>query len=122
MKEQVHVDVSLPRFSVRGRYELRGALREMGMRRAFGEGADFSGMMEAGGPFRTVRVVHDVVVEVDEKGTEAAAGMMVALMGGMPRPARRVEFRADHPFLFMIVHERTRAVLFMARVADPTAG
>jgi serine protease inhibitor len=32
-----------------------------------------------------------------------------------------VAFVADHPFLFMIRHEPTGAVLFMGRLADPSA-
>ena len=36
------------------------------------------------------------------------------------RPPVPVEFRADHPFLFLIQEEQTGAVLFLGRVADPT--
>jgi serpin B len=59
-------------------------------------------------------------VEVDEKGTEAAAatGAVVtvtsAVVGDEP-----IEFRADRPFLFLIRHESSGAILFIGRLVNP---
>ena len=57
-------------------------------------------------------------------GTEAAAATAVVLAPGAARPPVQPpppkEFRADHPFLFVIKHEATGAVLFLGRVEDPT--
>jgi serpin B len=30
-----------------------------------------------------------------------------------------IEFKADHPFIFLIQHEETGAILFMGRVMNP---
>jgi len=54
---------------------------------------------------------------VNEEGTEAAAATAVGMMGGMP--AKPPEFRADHPFLFLIQDNRTGSILFLGRVVDP---
>ena len=35
-------------------------------------------------------------------------------------PEKQAEFRADHPFLFYIIHRETNAILFMGRVTKPT--
>jgi serpin B len=43
----------------------------------------------------------------------------MTLAGVPPEPI--VEFRADHPFLFFIQHRETGAILFLGRLADPTA-
>jgi len=63
-------------------------------------------------------------VEVDEVGTEAAATVVVVVAPGAPPggqlPPRVREFHADHPFLFVIKHEQTGAILFIGRVLDPT--
>jgi len=44
---------------------------------------------------------------------------MGAKGGGAPQKA--LEFRADHPFLFFVVDKTSGLVLFMGRVADPSA-
>jgi len=57
-------------------------------------------------------------VEVNEEGTEAAAATAVVVeKTALPRVRR---FIADHPFLFLIRHKKTGAILFMGRVVDPT--
>jgi len=70
--------------------------------------------------------LHKAFVEVNEKGTEAAAA--TALMS--PGAAEGLEetvpfvpaFRADHPFLFLIHDRATGCILFLGRVTDPAAG
>lgn len=120
--KSVKVDVQLPRFEVTHAFDAAQALGELGARRAFdAKQADFSGMLATEPLFIGV-VLHKAFVAVDEKGTEAAAATVVAMRAGSaPRPEQPVAFVADHPFLFMIRHEPTGAVLFMGRLADPTA-
>jgi len=61
-------------------------------------------------------------VEVDEKGTEAAAATTV--LGAMMRsrihlPPRLPVFRADHPFIFLIRHVESGTVLLLGQVMNP---
>jgi serine protease inhibitor len=67
--------------------------------------------------------LHKAYIEVNEKGIEAAAATaldMVAL--GERRGAERPrEFRADHPFLFLIRDSTTGSLLFVGRVVKPGA-
>jgi serpin B len=117
------VALSLPRFRVERGFSLNRALGSLGMRRAFGD-ADFSGMVEGGGVFVS-EVLHKAFVDVDERGTEAAAatavvGMMLSMAWDAPETP--VVFRADHPFLFLIRDRATGSILFMGRVADPATG
>ena len=61
------------------------------------------------------QVFHKTFMDLDEKGTEAAAATAVAMMAGSAMPAQRpqpVEVRVDHPFLFAIQHR-------LGHVADP---
>ena len=62
-------------------------------------------------------VIHQVFVEVEEKGTEAAAATAIASIivtgAGPVRPPK--VFKADHPFLFLIRDRRTDAILFIGR-------
>jgi serpin B len=67
-------------------------------------------------------VLHKAFVAVDEEGTEAAAATAIVLekkdAGDDKRPQPK-EFRADHPFLFLIRDLRSDAILFMGRVRNP---
>ena len=60
-------------------------------------------------------VIHEAVVKVNEEGTEAAAATGVSV-GVTSLPP---EFRADHPFVFLIRDRGSGAVLFLGRVNDP---
>jgi len=114
------VRCSLPRFEMTSQFDLGRTLAAMGMPAAFSGRADFSGI--TGGRDLVISdVVHKAFVDVYEEGTEAAAATAVTMkMTSVAEPEPAVEFRADHPFLFLIRHEATGAVLFMGRLADPS--
>jgi serpin B len=109
------VMVYLPRFKVTSEFSLKQVLSDLGMSSAFEPGsADFAGM-DGRKQLFIQAVVHKAFVEVNEVGTEAAAATGVAV-GDESKPP---SFRADRPFLFLIRHNRTGAVLFLGRVVDP---
>jgi serpin B len=59
-------------------------------------------------------------VEVDEKGTEAAAATAVIIgVTSAPVEADPQVIKIDHPFLFFIRDHETNATLFMGRVVAP---
>ncbi|GLV39967.1 Serpin 28Dc [Carabus blaptoides fortunei] len=62
------------------------------------------------------QVVHKVFVDVNEKGTEAAAATAV----GLTRDGSRIVVKADVPFFFFIHHEQTKTVLFWGSVNTPS--
>ncbi len=114
------VAVSLPRFKVEARLSLAQTLSAMGMADAFSQGgADFSGITGQKDWYISA-VIHQAVIDVDETGTEAAAatGVVGALLAMRPSE-EPVIFRADHPFLYMIVHKPSNSVLFIGRLSDP---
>jgi serpin B len=122
--KRADVMVRLPKFRMESKFELGAALQKLGMTDAFDIGrADFSGMAEA--KLSISKVIHQTYVDVDEKGTEAAAATGVVLPlpgpGGGGGGAPLMHFQADHPFLFLIRDNRTGAVLFLGRLADPKA-
>ena len=113
------VEVYLPKFKMTSQFSLNDTLAKMGMSDAFKSGvADFSGMTGINNLFISA-VVHKAFVEVNEKGTEAAAATGVAI-AATSMPAPPPVFRADHPFVFMIKDNNTGSILFIGRVADPT--
>lgn len=114
------IDVFLPRFKMEAAYGLAGMLSEMGMSDAFSEKtADFSGMTGQHNLYIS-KVLHKARVEVNEEGSEAAAASAIIMAHRMARKNINNEvFRADRPFLFMIVHNSTGAILFMGRLSNP---
>lgn len=114
------VRLYLPKFNITGEFSLADVLTSMGMGIAFNNNADFSGMTDQE-KLAISRVIHKSFIDVYEKGTEAAAATGVTMrLTSMPMTdPDTVEFRADHPFLFLIRHVETDAVLFLGRLADP---
>jgi serpin B len=117
------VIVTFPKFKVTEQLELGSTLGAMGMPSAFERSAaDFSGMTGNRELFLSA-VIHKAFIDVNEVGTEAAAATAVAMVGmaiRAPDPTPPPEFRADHPFVFLIRDNRSGGILFMGRVSDPT--
>jgi len=110
------IEVSLPRFRLKAKYYLARDLAAMGMADAFSDRADFSGMTGKK-DLRISKVIHQAFVEVNEKGTEAAASTAVTMR--LKAVFREPVFKADHPFLFLIRHNKTGLILFMGRLVEP---
>jgi serpin B len=114
------VNVYFPRFTFRTRYSLSGTLKTMGIHAAFDPDlADLSGM-DGSRNLSISEIFHQAFVDVNEEGTEAAAatGVVVGLATAVnegPVP----EFRADHPFIFLIRDEKDGNILFIGRVTNP---
>jgi serpin B len=107
--------VWLPRLKLASDFELSKILAAIGMPSAFAAArADFSGMTGKRDIFIDA-VFHKAYIEVQEEGTEAAAATAVVIKKG-PVP---LNFRADHPFLFLIRDRQSGAIVFMGRVANP---
>ncbi len=117
------VILTLPRFTMTQQFELSSALSTMGMAQAFSGEADFSGI-DGKKDFAISAAIHKAFVDVNEKGTEAAAATAIVMRAtAMQRPFPApppIVFRADHPFLFILLDTKSGSMLFLGRVADPT--
>ncbi len=105
------IAVSLPKFTMRSRFDLLRTLNMMGMQ----DLSNFSGISPEG--ISMTKVIHEAFVDVNEKGTEAAAATAVVMGRSLPR---YIEFTADHPFIFFIFDTSSGSVLFLGRVMNPT--
>ena len=113
------VNVWLPRFRIESEFTLANTLAGMGMPEAFAGSADFSGMTGRK-DLAIGHVIHKAFVEVNEKGTEAAAATAVMMRPASARPDDvPVTFRADRPFVFLIRDNKTGTILFVGRLANP---
>lgn len=114
------VTVYMPKFTLNTKYILNDNLASMGMPTAFlADKADFSGITGKKDLFISI-VVHQAFVQVDEKGTEAAAATGIGISATSIQLPINV-FRADHPFVFLIYDNQTGLILFMGQLVDPSA-
>jgi len=114
---ELEINVQIPKFKFEKKYILNDLLRDMGIIDAFLPGtADFSGMDGTRNLFIGT-ALHQSFVEVNEEGTEAAAATAI-IMEATAIPEFK-EFIANHPFMFLIQHKETGAILFMGKVINP---
>lgn len=113
------VFIYMPKYTFETSYSLSDYLKSMGMNLPFTwPGADFSGM-DGTKMLYISEVLHKAYIDVYEEGTEAAAATAIIVGFGAAIP-HYIEFRADHPFMFIIQEKQTGNILFMGRVNDPT--
>jgi serpin B len=126
--EHREVILHLPKFKITPpTVPLGEVLQKMGMMTAFDKpqgSADFDAMApkKPDDYLCISEVFHKTFLELDEKGTEAAAATVVTMVATTAMPAERakpVEIKADRPFLFAIQHVESGACLFLGRVSDP---
>lgn len=126
--DEREVILHLPKFKITPpTVPLGEVLQEMGMTTAFDKpqgSADFDAMAakKPNDYLCISEVFHKAFLELDEKGTEAAAATAV-VMGkaavAIPPPSKPIELKVDRPFLFAIQHAASGACLFFGRVSDP---
>ncbi|KFQ59195.1 heterochromatin-associated protein MENT [Pelecanus crispus] len=112
------VDLHLPKFTVKEKYDLTRDLNSMGMHRVFSSNADFSGIAENGG-ITVSKIIHKSFVAVDEKGTEAAAATANTTITSPGPGDHALKFKVDHPFHFFIRHNISKTILFFGRCCCP---
>jgi len=111
--ESKEIFLNMPKFKLEQIYKMESILTEMGMPIVFSNKADFS-LFNDKLPLAVDSVIHKAVVEVDEKGTVAAAATSIVVR--VVSASYNAELTADHPFMFMIKDNKTDAILFLGQV------
>lgn len=110
------VEVFLPRFDSDASLDLRAVMEDgLGVEGLF----DVAGWDGIGEDIVLQSAVHAADISVDEEGTVAAAATALGFADSGP-PEPDITVRADRPFLYLIRHVPTGAVLFIGRVLDPS--
>jgi len=110
--------LTIPKLKLESSYLLNSALINSGLKSAFTNEADFSGITKEE-PLGLGQVLHKTWMELDEEKTEAAAATTTMMITGLP--SYKI-FKADHPFVFFIVDNSSRTIVFMGRYVKPTLG
>jgi serpin B len=112
----------LPKFKISFGFEATDLLKGLGLELPFTAAADLSEMVDsrAAKSLYVSSFFHKSFVEVNEEGTEAAAATSAGVsIRSLHIEPEKMDFVADHPFLFIIREDTTGVVLFIGHVANP---
>lgn len=111
--------ITLPKFKIEYSAKLNDPLINLGMPEAFSGDADFSKMVENGG-ILIDEVLHKSYIDVNEKGTEAAAATSISMKEmAAPEPIDTFTMTVNRPFFFVIQDNETGILLFMGEINAP---
>jgi len=118
VNQQVILD--LPKFTFEtSTFELKPYLKQLGLKLAFLDSADFSGMREEK-DLKIGTALHKAKIIVNEEGTEAAAATVIGIVRTTsvqsPPPPPILRIQVDKPFFYFIKDNETGAILFMGRM------
>ncbi|ELW71275.1 Serpin B5 [Tupaia chinensis] len=107
------VKLSIPKFKVEKIIDPKGSLENLGLKNIFNENAsDFSGMSETKGVALS-NVIHRVCLEITEDGGDSIE------VPGSRILQHKDELKADHPFIYIIRHNKTRNIIFFGKFCSP---
>lgn len=116
----ITVRTSMPKFKFDTSYSLSSDLYDMGMKSAFDiNKADFSNMATSdNGNISIGQVLHKAHIEVDEKGTKAAAVTGIIAETNAMSPASSCRVILDRPFLFAIYDYENEIPMFIGAMMN----
>jgi len=109
----------LPKFKLEYKTSLNQPLQDLGIKQAFTNKAEFPDLFENELPLEISKVIHQTFLEIDEKGSEAAAVTVVeigvtSIGGGQP-----AAIRVNKPFILVIREKHSNTLLFMGKILNP---
>lgn len=105
----------VPKFTYGNSLELKDTLKSMGIKSAFNNTADFSGITD--GTAFISNIKQQTHIAIDEKGVEAAAFTKLNYAGSSPPKNEVAEMILNRPFIFAI--KSNDRVLFIGVVNNP---
>ena len=116
-------DMLIPKFKFSYGFEAKEIMKNLGLTLPFETAADFTEIIESleSGKVFVSSIVQESCIEVNEKGTKAAAATCASVQL-VSRPPPRPSFVANHPFMFMIREEISGIIFFVGVVLNPLLG
>ena len=115
MLQPKEVALNMPQFRMETSLVLNKTLERMGVTTAFSSAADFKGISVMG-PLRLDVIKQKCYIDVNTKGTEAAAVTGAQIRMTSVRPV--VSMNVDRPFLFIIADVENKMPLFAGKIVN----
>ncbi|WP_166962580.1 serpin family protein [Yeosuana marina] len=109
------IKITLPKFKFSSKKEFNDALANLGLGIAFSNNANFSNLSNT--DTKISFVLQKTFIDVNEKGTEAAAVTAVGIVTTSIGESK--QFLLNKPFLFVITEKETGSICFMGKVGNP---
>jgi len=120
--ETVADKLYMPKFSFEGKYDLIPYLKSLGINTIFNPGSsNLSNIVYSKSPDENLYVSlfkQFTYIENNEEGTKAAAATVI---GAVTVALRELVIKIDRPFIFMIIDLRTKEILFIGQVVNPSS-
>jgi len=117
--QPVYVSLSMPKFRIETpTMDLIPALNANGMRLAFTNDADFSGISGDQSLYVST-IAQKAFIDVNEQGTEASAATIAVVREKSAPGEEPLQITIDRPFSFQIRDTATGAILFVGTVMQP---
>ena len=118
---RTELQLAVPKFSGDTSLSLDETLKALGMTDAYDpDKADFTSMVTSGNMYIST-ILHKANIDIDEKGTEAAAATAIEFLATSAMPMEKptpIPFICDVPFTYAVRDNETGEILFMGRFAS----
>ncbi|MBO4699257.1 serpin family protein [bacterium] len=110
------VDVSMPEFKYSCENGLIDFCKELGMNTVFSQNADFSPFSVL--PIEISEMIQKAFIEVNRKGTKAAAVtyLRIGIRAALPVPREIKVVKLDRPFIYAVIHNETGLPIFVGTI------
>nr|GMD32403.1 serpin-ZX-like [Ipomoea batatas] len=109
----------IPKFKISFGFEASRVLKELSVVSPFAGGLTEMVDSPVGNNLYVSQIFHKTFLEVNEEGTEAAAATGVTIKLRSLVVEEKVDFVADHPFIFFIREDLTGVVVFIGTLLNP---
>lgn len=112
------VDYKFPEFEFEFESSLRDYLKQLGIKKAFGDDANFTKILEEQEGYFISEVFQKTKVIVNREGTKASAAtsIIVSTNSALDLPK---QVYLDRPFVFIVYDNETEECLFIGKVVNP---
>lgn len=109
--------VKIPKFTCETKYRIDNLFKKYGLKDIFNN-LDISEIIPPfnNQPIGIEQIIHNAVIIVDEQGTKAAAATaMMLFSNSIKSETQKVNFIADHQFVYYIRHVLTNTIIFIGQ-------